>query len=78
MSARVTMYTRQGCHLCDEALDVVAAACAASGSEYQLVDIDADQQLKDRYGEQVPVVTVDGVTVGFWRIDADVLREALA
>ena len=35
-------------------------------------------QLRQLYGEQVPVVTVDGATVGFWRIDADVLREALA
>lgn len=78
MSARVTMYTRQGCHLCDDALEVVAAACAASGSEYALVDIDGDEQLRERYGDQVPVVTVDGATVGFWRIDADILREALA
>jgi glutaredoxin len=72
------MYTRDGCHLCDDALEVVAAACAASGSEYQLVDIDADEHLRERYGEQVPVVTVDGATVGFWRIDPVVLREALA
>jgi len=78
MSARVTMYTRDGCHLCDDALTVVAAACTASGSDYELVDIDRDPLLRERYGEQVPVVTVDGQTVGFWRIDGDVLREALA
>ena len=72
------MYTRQGCHLCDDALGVVAAACAASGAEYELVDVDTDPQLTERYGDQVPVVTVDGATVGFWRIDPLVLREALA
>lgn len=72
------MYTREGCHLCDDALEVVAAACAASGNEYQLVDIDDDAELRERYGDQVPVVTVDGATVGFWRIDADILRGALA
>ena len=72
------MYTRQGCHLCDDALEVVAAACAASGAEYELVDVDTNPQLTERYGDQVPVVTVDGATVGFWRIDAGILREALA
>jgi len=78
MTARVTMYTRAGCHLCDDALEVVAAVCAASGSDYQLVDIDNDPELRERYGEQVPVVTVDGATVGFWRIDQGVLTQALA
>jgi glutaredoxin len=78
MSARVTMYTRSGCHLCDDALEVVAAACQASGSDYQLVDVDGDPGLRERFGEQVPVVTVDGNTVGFWRIDPQVLAQALA
>jgi len=72
------MYTRAGCHLCDDALEVVAAVCAASGSDYELVDIDTDAGLRDQYGDQVPVVTVDGATVGFWRIDKDVLTQALA
>jgi glutaredoxin len=72
------MYTREGCHLCDDALEVVAAVCAASGNDYQLVDIDADAELTERYGDQVPVVTVDGATVGFWRIDPQVLAQALA
>lgn len=72
------MYTRAGCHLCDDALEVVAAACQASGSDYQLVDIDESPALREQYGEKVPVVTVDGATVGFWRIDAQVLAQALA
>ena len=72
------MFTRAGCHLCDDALEVVAAACAASGTEYDLVDIDTSPELRERYGDQVPVVTVDGAMVGFWRIDADILRGALA
>jgi len=72
------MYTRAGCHLCDDALDVVSQVCAAQEADFQLVDIDADPTLRERYGEQVPVVTVDGSTVGFWRIDPEVLRQALA
>jgi Glutaredoxin and related proteins len=72
------MYTRAGCHLCDDALQVVSEVCTAQGADFELVDIDADPALRERYGEQVPVVTVDGNTVGFWRIDAEVLRQALA
>ena len=75
---RVVLYGRAGCHLCDEALDVVSAVCAAQGAEWELVDIDADPVLRERYGEQVPVVTVDGTVAGFWRIDAEVLRQALS
>jgi glutaredoxin len=78
MPARVVMFTRAGCHLCDDALDLVAAACAASGDEYQLVDVDTSPELREQYGERVPVVTVDGATVGFWRIDPQVLAQALA
>ena len=78
MTARVTLYTRAGCHLCDDALDVVAAACAASGSEFELVDIDSQPHLRENYGDKVPVVTVDGAVAGFWRIDKDVLTQALA
>ena len=72
------MYTRAGCHLCNDALDVVSQVCAAQSVDFQLVDIDADPALRERYGEQVPVVTVDGGTVGFWRIDPEVLRQALS
>jgi len=78
MSARVTLYTRAGCHLCDDALAVVAAACEASGTTYALVDVDTQPALREQYGEKVPVVTVDGEVAGFWRIDPQVLAQALA
>lgn len=78
MPARVTLYSRVGCHLCDPARELVAATCAELGHDWVEVDIDADAELKERYGDEVPVVTVDGATVGFWRIDAERLRAALA
>ena len=73
---RVVLYSRQGCHLCDVARPVVAAAVAPAGS-FQEVDVDTDPELVARYGELVPAVTVDGVLVDYWRIDADRLRAAL-
>jgi glutaredoxin len=53
---QVTLYTRQGCHLCDEALAVLRRHAL----EPQLVDIDADPVLRERYHECVPVVEING------------------
>jgi len=71
------LYARRGCHLCDEARTVVAAVAAERGAAWREVDVD-DAGLADRYGELVPVVEVDGVRVGYWQIDADRVRDALA
>lgn len=73
----VEFYTRAGCHLCDQALRIVAAECAAAGREYTRIDVDEDPGLRERYGEYVPVVVVDGAQVGYWRIDPARLRAAL-
>jgi glutaredoxin len=81
--ARVVLYGRAGCHLCDDAREVVRTVTAESGVTWAEVDVDAAAAhdggaLQREYGEQVPVVTVDGVPRGFWRIDAGRLRKALA
>ncbi|WP_199425004.1 glutaredoxin family protein [Actinotalea solisilvae] len=79
--ARVVLYVRQGCHLCEAARDVVGPLAADAGTAVLEVDIDAGADapdLVDRYGELVPVVTVDGVQQGYWRIDAGRVRRALA
>jgi hypothetical protein len=72
------MYSRADCHLCDEARRVVAAVCADAGETWQELDIDAEPALVEQYGEYVPVVEVDGVQQGFWRIDAARLARRLA
>jgi glutaredoxin len=80
---RVVLYGRAGCHLCDDAREVVRVVAAEAGITWLEVDVD-DAAARDggalqrEYGEQVPVVTVDGVPRGYWRIDADRLRKALA
>lgn len=78
MATRVTLYTRPGCHLCEPARDIVQEVCAQFGQEWVERDVDSDPALQAKYGEEIPVVTVDGKTVGFWRIDADILRAALS
>ncbi|WP_084101572.1 glutaredoxin family protein [Demequina sp. NBRC 110051] len=76
MTPRVHLYSRPGCHLCDDARALVAATCGTKVA-WEEIDISADASLTSRYGEQIPVVTVDDAVVGFWRIDPDRLKAAL-
>ena len=77
-SPRIRLYSRPGCHLCDDARAVIARVCADLGEEYDEVSIDGDPQLSDRFGEEVPVTFVDGRQHDFWRVDEARLRAALA
>ncbi|HLT82850.1 MAG TPA: glutaredoxin family protein [Phototrophicaceae bacterium] len=74
---RVVLYSRSGCHLCDEARRVVVAECDRAATAWREVDVDAEPGLQARYGEYVPVVEVDGTVQGFWQIDPARVREAL-
>ena len=76
-AARVTFYSRPGCHLCEEAETVVAAVCAELGERYETVMIDEDPELRARFTDEVPVTFVDGRQHDFWRVDAARLRAAL-
>lgn len=75
--ARVVVYSRAGCHLCEVAEELVAAVCADAGATWARVDIDEDADLTSRFTEQVPVTFVDGAQHDFWRVDPDRLRTAL-
>jgi cephalosporin hydroxylase len=80
----LTLLTRPGCHLCDDARQVVAEVLAeleaaasgvvASAEERSIVD---DPALLDRYSEEIPVLLIDGRVHNIWRIDRERLRSAL-
>jgi len=76
--ARVVVYTRPGCHLCDVAEEVVADICADTGDTWTTVDITGDDDLVRRFTDEVPVTFVDGAQHDFWRVDPVRLRERLA
>ncbi|QDP98283.1 glutaredoxin family protein [Microlunatus elymi] len=76
--ARVVLLTRVGCHLCADAVAVVARVCAETGTPYAEVDVDSDPQLQREFTDQVPVTFVDGRQHDFWRVDEDRLRQALS
>lgn len=65
-----TLYTRRHCHLCEEA----AATLEAEGYAVEAIDIDADPELRARYGHAVPVVIIGGKERFRLRVDAVLLR----
>ena len=76
-AARVTLYSRPGCHLCVDARTVVEAVCAELGESYVEISIADDPDLMRRYGEEIPVTLVDGAQHDFGRVDPARLRAAL-
>jgi len=75
----VTLYTRQGCCLCDDAKRVLAEARGKANFDYREVDIDSDPDLRRQYNEEVPVIAIDGAKAFKYRVDLkDVLRRLAA
>jgi len=78
MTSRVTLYSKPGCHLCDDARQVIEQVCAEVGTGFDEVDITTSDELMGAYGEQIPVTFVDGRQHDFWRVDETRLRRALS
>jgi glutaredoxin len=80
VSARheVTLITRVGCHLCEVAETQLRALAAELGFGYREVDVDASPALRDEYSDRVPVIVLDGKEHGYWRVEEQRLRRALA
>lgn len=70
----VMLYSRQGCHLCDVAAEVLTRHHLT----FEVVDIDADPQLRDHYNECVPVVLIDGKERFRGRVDELLLRRIIS
>jgi glutaredoxin len=73
VAARIVLYGRPGCHLCDDARDVLLAV----GEPFEEVDVESDDELLKRYLERIPVVAVDGVEAFDFFVDEEALRARL-
>ena len=62
--ARITLYGKPGCHLCDQARAVVVSVCEELGVGWSELNLLDDPSLADLYWEQIPVTIVDGQVVG--------------
>lgn len=74
----VTVVSRQGCHLCEVAEAEVARICGELDVAWETVDVDGDPELRAEYGDQVPVILIDGHEHGYWRVEEERFRAALA
>ena len=76
--ADVVVYSRPGCHLCEEALEQIVAL-HGKGYRFNLheVDIESNELLLRRHLERIPVVEVDGVEVSELILDRDALEARL-
>lgn len=74
----VTIYTRRGCCLCEEARRVLD--CARRKAQFQLQEIDIDSQpdLRELYNEEVPVIAINGRKVFQYQVDLDALLMRLS
>ncbi|GAA1970157.1 glutaredoxin family protein [Kitasatospora viridis] len=73
----VTLLSRPGCHLCDDAREVITRVVGELGAGFEERDITQDPELYRTYAEQIPVTLIDGRQHDFWRVDERRLRTAL-
>jgi glutaredoxin len=67
---RLTVYSRAWCHLCDELCAALAPIAERYGVPVDVIDVDSDPALDDRYGERVPVVLAGETELCHYRLDA--------
>jgi len=74
---RLTLLSKPGCHLCDDAREVVLAVAAERGLALEERNILDDEALLAEYAEEIPVLLIDDRVHQIWRIDPERLRGAL-
>ena len=72
----ITVYSKPGCHLCEEMKAVIARV--TGGSPVEDIDISTDPELEARYGLEIPVLLVNGRKVAKYRVSEAKLRRILA
>ena len=79
MKPRVTLYTRLGCCLCDEAKQVLLQARRRADFDYEELDIDRHPELVRLYNDEVPVIAINGVKAFKYRVEmAEFLKKLAA
>lgn len=73
----VVVYTSPTCPLCDDALEVIEAARRGRSFRLDVVDISGDPELQVLYGQEIPVVFVDGKKRFFGRVDPVLFRRLI-
>jgi glutaredoxin len=75
---QVTLVTRSGCHLCEEAETLLRRLSREVGFGYAEIDVDADPARQAEYSDRVPVILIDGREHGYWRVEEARFRVAVS
>ncbi len=75
---KITLLSRPGCHLCEDARAVVSRVASDLGVFWEERDITQSDEELAAYWDKIPVTLVDGVPHDFWRVREQRLRAALA
>ncbi|AZB44976.1 glutaredoxin family protein [Bacillus sp. FJAT-42376] len=73
----LTVYSREGCHLCEEAVNIIAELCEEMDGSYTIVDIQKDDGLTEKYGLMIPVIEMDGKTLVYGQVKKDFLSKRI-
>ena len=76
--AVITLLGRPGCHLCDDAREVISRVAADLGVAWEERDITASERDLRDYSDMIPVTLINGVQHDFWHVSEQRLRAALA
>ncbi|MGE5246458.1 MAG: glutaredoxin family protein [Betaproteobacteria bacterium] len=74
----LTLYSRPGCHLCEDMKAIVVPMARDVGARLEEIDISTDPRLERRYGLEIPVLLVNGVKAAKYRVSEAELRRILA
>jgi glutaredoxin len=74
----VSIYSRRNCHLCEVALEVLEEMRSELNFQITKILIDEDPKLEEKYGEQVPVILINGQPHDFFRVDPERFRLAIS
>lgn len=75
--ASLVLYSRPGCHLCEDMHSELQPLLRAAGIAVKVVDIDTDAALRETFGLRIPVLALDGEVISEGRLDADAVADAL-
>jgi glutaredoxin len=77
MSLRITLYGRKECCLCDDMKKIVAQVISGTAIEVQEIDVDSSPALQQEFGNEVPVLFINGRKAFKYRVGARELKERL-
>ena len=76
-ACKITVFTRHGCHLCHTAIELLESMRSELDFTIDKIYIDKDEKLEKLYGEQIPVIHINGEHHDFFRVDPERFRSSL-